>query len=86
MSVVIALVVLFRELHHGVSSAGRGVAIAAEQAGPPKSRFARQYLDAVTPKALLNAFTIENDRLGRACAEGGGQDAGWEMCIAHAGD
>lgn len=86
MRVVIALVVLFRELHHGVSTAGRGIAVVAEQARPPKSRFARQNLDAVTPKASLNAFTIENDRLGRACAEGCGQDAGWKMCVAHAGD
>ena len=86
MRIVIALVVLFRELHHGVGTAGRGIAIVAEQARPSKSRFARQHLDAVAAKSLLNAFTIENDRLGRAGAEGGCQDAGREMCVAHAGD
>jgi len=86
MRIVIALVVLLRELHHGVGTAGRGIAVVTEQARPSKSRFARQYLDAVAAKSLLNALTIENDRFGRACAEGGGQDAGREMCVAHARD
>lgn len=86
MLIVIVLVVLLLELHDGVRTAGHGITIVAQQARPSKSRFARQHLDTVAAKLMRNTFTIENNRLGCACAERGGQDAGREMCVAHAGN
>ena len=85
MYVVITFVMLFFKLHDGIGATGCRVAVVTEQARTPQSCFTRQHVYAIAAKTLLNAFTIQYDRFGRTGAKNGSQNAGWEMCVAHAG-
>ena len=68
MGVIVTVVKLVRELHDGIGPARRRVAFIAEEIGAPQSCFTGKDLDAVTPKVLLDPFTVENDGLGRTSA------------------
>ena len=85
MRVVIAFVELLNKLHDSISSAGRRIAIEAEQARAPQAGFACQDLDSVAAETFLDALAVEIDRLGRAGAQNSREGAGWELSMAHAG-